>query len=308
MKHTFMRFLLTTVLIITTGSCDTARESKEPPSRNRTGHGENTANYRRIVSLSPSSTETLFALGLGDRVVGVTRYCKYPPEALEKDKVGGYLDPNYEAIATLNPDLVIVLPGHENIKNYLTELGLAYVMVRNDRVEDILETFTIIGDICGISEKASEIVANMKARIQLIKEQIKDTPRRRVLVSISRTLGTGSLEDVYIAGKNTFYDELIMYAGGVNAYKGYDIEYPVLSAEGLLYLNPDIIIDIVPDLDKRGVDNTAILKDWESVSHVEAVKNRRIHVLSDDYTVIPGPRFIQLLEDFAHIIHPEIQF
>ena len=101
---------------------------------------------------------------------------------------------------------------------------------------------------------------------------------------------------------------MITYAGGINAYEGHNISYPVLSAEGLLYLNPDIIIDMISGFDKNDLDETAILKEWESVSNVEAVKKDRVYIVKNDYAVIPGPRFILLLEDLARIIHPDIKW
>ncbi len=171
--------------------------------------------YSRIVSMSPSITETLFALDLGDRVVGVTSFCKYPPEAQEKVNVGGYIDPNYEALITLKPDLVIILPEHENIHDYLIELDIKYLVVNNKKVADIIDAIMTIGRVCGAEKRAQELVTNIKSRIQKIQEQTKGLSKPRVLISVGRTIGSGSLKDVYIAGGNTFFDELISYAGGI---------------------------------------------------------------------------------------------
>ncbi len=260
----------------------------------------------RIVSMSPSITETLFAIGLGDRVVGVTRFCRYPPEALEKEKIGGYMDPNYEAIAKLEPDLVLILPEQEKVCDFLTELGLKYLTVNNKKISDIIDTILTIGKVCGAEKIAGELAANINSRLKVIQDKVKDLPQPRVLISIGRTMGTTSLEDVYVAGRNTFFDELIGYAGGINAFERHGIDYPVLSAEGFLYLNPDIIIDMVPDIDRLGLNKTLLKKEWENISGAEAVKNNRVYILSGDYTVIPGPRFILLLEDLLYVIHPEV--
>ncbi|HUT64049.1 MAG TPA: helical backbone metal receptor [Anaerolineae bacterium] len=263
--------------------------------------------YNRIISLSPNITETLFALGLGERVVGVTRFCSYPPEALEKGKVGGFIDPNYEAIAALQPDLVILLPEHENVRSNLTELGYRYLIVHNRNVSEILASIMIIGNNCGAENRAREIVSNIEDRMHLIQEKTKGLSQPRVLISIDRMRGVGSLQEVYIAGKNTFYNELIVYAGGKNAYEGQEIAYPVLSPEGLFYINPDIIIDLVPERDMNTIDETMILKEWESVSRVNAVVNNRVYVVKHDFAFIPGPRFILFLEYLTNIIHPEIE-
>ena len=258
--------------------------------------------------MAPNITETVFALGLSERVVGVTRFCLYPPEAQEKEKVGGFMDPNYEAIAALQPDLVIILPEHEKVVNYLTEFDIRYLVVHNREVSEIIDTIITIGKVCGVEKLAEEIADDINSRMHIIQEKTEGLPRPRVLVSISRTKGSSSVKDVYIAGKSTFYDELITYAGGRNAFEGRNIAYPVLSTEGLLHLNPEIIIDIVSGLNAQGFNETEVLKEWESIAYVDAVKNNRVYIVSEDYIVIPGPRFILFLEDLARIIHPEIKW
>jgi iron complex transport system substrate-binding protein len=119
-------------------------------------------------------------------------------------------------------------------------------------------------------------------------------------------MGSGTIKDVYIAGRNTYYNELINAAGAVNAYGQKNLAYPMLSAEGVLSINPDIIIDLVPELDIKELTREAVKAEWQSVRAAGAVKDDRIYLLTGDYTVIPGPRFILLLEDLAKVIHPEI--
>jgi iron complex transport system substrate-binding protein len=262
--------------------------------------------YKRIVSLSPSTTETLFALGLGEKVVGVTSFCNYPPEVKGKARVGGYFNPNYEAMAALEPDLVIILPEQENVKNFLDELGLKHLTVNNKTIPDILSAIKTIGKECDVEKRANELIATINSRIIKIQEKTINLPRPAVLISIGRTMGSGSLKDVYIAGKNTYYDELINYAGGRNAYENENIAYPMLSAEGIIHINPEIIIDMVADLSSNGLTEAMVRKEWQSVSSVDAMKNNRLFVFSHDYILIPGPRFILLLEDIARTVHPEI--
>ena len=143
--------------------------------------------------------------------------------------------------------------------------------------------------------------------MKIIKDKTIGKERPRVLISIGRTLGSNSLKEVCVSGKNTFFDELITYAGGRNACEEIDIAYPILSAEGILHINPDVIIDLVPGPETKELDETEILEEWKSVSDVNAIKKNRVYVLNEDYAVIPGPRFILLLEDLAHILHTEIE-
>jgi len=129
-----------------------------------------------------------------------------------------------------------------------------------------------------------------------------------VLVSVGRNAGTGAMGPVYVAGPKTYYDELVALAGGENAYRGAAIAYPELSSEGIIRLDPDIIIDIIPDLSQRGVSEQAALGDWKALWDARAVKRGRVHLIAADYAAVPGPRFIRTLEDMARLIHPEVSW
>jgi iron complex transport system substrate-binding protein len=261
----------------------------------------------RIISLSPSTTETLFALGMGHKLVGVTRFCNYPPEAQKLPQVGGYLDLNYEALVTLKPDLVIILPEFEQVKNYLTELNIRYLIVNNKTIHDIIQTIQTLGQMGGVQNEAEMLVNRLQTRMQTIKKITVLLPHPEVLISIGRTVGTGALEEVYIAGKNTLYNEMIELAGGKNTYNNSVQAYPMVSAEGILQMNPDIIIDLVTDMTEKKLTEQQLLKDWDSITSIQAAQNNRIHILSDDFAVIPGPRFILFLEKLVKIIHPELE-
>jgi iron complex transport system substrate-binding protein len=261
--------------------------------------------YRQIVSLAPSITETLFALGLGDRVAGVTCYRNFPPEARTKANVGGYYDPNYEAIVALHPDLIILFPEHEAPRQHLSKLGLNMLVVDHKSISGILTSITAIGKTCGADKKAESIVRDLQVRMERIRQKTDGLPRLRIMISVGRNTGSGTLEDVYISGKDGFYDKMITLAGGVNAYAG-DVAFPVVSRETIIRMNPEVIIDMIPDIDKKGWDKAMILKEWNAVSQVDAVSKGRVYVFGKDYVVIPGPRFILILEDMARVIHPEV--
>lgn len=262
----------------------------------------------RIISMSPGVTETLFALGLGDNVVGITRYCTYPPEIEKISKVGGFYDPSYETIVSLKPDLVILLTSHKSIEKNLEKLGLKILTVQNNEIEDILDSITTIGNFCGTEKKAAELIKNIKKRIRIIKNITSDLSRPKVLISVDRNAGTQLFNEVYVAGKNIFYDRLITLAGGKNVCDSRNIRYPVLSGEGIIRLNPDVIIDIVPDYREKGLEIKNIIAEWDSFSSIEAVKNKRVYVFDNPYTAIPGPRFILTLEALAKTLHPEVKW
>ena len=260
---------------------------------------------RRIISLAPSVTEILFALDLGDRVVGVTRYCTFPAEALTRAKVGGYYDPNYEEILRLKPDLVVMLTEDETAKTHLQSLHIATLQVGHNTIADIVNSIRVIGKACGAIKKADSLAAAIRGEIEGIRSRTAGYARPRVMVSVGR--GMGSITDLCIAGKNTFYDELIDLAGGVNAITAATIQFPMVSPEGIYRINPQIIIDMVPDLAEKKMTTEKILSEWNTMPDVEAVKTGRIYLFDQSYAEIPGPRFIEILRQLARVIHPELK-
>jgi len=261
--------------------------------------------YKRIISLAPSITEILFDLGLGDRVTGVTRYCNYPPEARAKAQVGGYIDPNYEAVISLAPDLIILLEAQRESRKRIEELGFRVLTVDHLSVAGILDSMKVIGRLCGREEQAEKIIAGIEGRMNYISRKTNGLVRPRVMISIDRTLGSGAIQDVYIVGHEEFYNTLIRLAGGENAYQRKDLKFPVVSREGIIRMNPEIIIDMIPALLERGWNERDILKEWTTLPGVSAVNHSRIYAFSEDYAVRPGPRFIVFLEKLARLIHPE---
>ena len=289
-------------LLVTAGLLFSCQQIKKQPEKTPVN------GYSRIVSTSPSFTETLFALGQGDRVVGVTRFCNYPPEAKTRPKVGGYLDPNYEAIAALRPDMVLVLPENENIHKYIGQLGLNYRVINNKTVTDILDEIVLIGDLCAAGGSADSLRNLIVRRMECVRQQVADHSRPKVLLAIGRNVGQGVLEEVYIAGQHTYFNELIEAAGAINAYTTVGAAYPMLSAEGILNLAPDIIIDMVPSMTMAQYSVEAIKAEWRTVPGLTANGRTKIFIIDSDYATIPGPRFILLLEELAAVLHPEISW
>lgn len=252
----------------------------------------------RVVSLAPSTTETLYALGLGDRLVGVCEFCEYPPEARAKPRMGGYYTPNFEVLSETRPDLVILLPEHGPIRDRLRDLRLPMLEVDHRTVTGILDSLLAIGRACGVPERAVALRGELEARMEKLKEAAKGRRRPRVLLSVGRAMNEGSALRIATCGRGGFYDELLEMVGAVNAYEG-RVPYPALSPEGVLALKPDIILEIMPDLKEKGVSEEALLKDWAAIPGVAGM---RVKVIARDYAVIPGPRFVRLLEDLAEAV------
>jgi iron complex transport system substrate-binding protein len=255
----------------------------------------------RIVSLAPNITETLYALGLEDDVAGVTRFCTWPPGAREKPEVGGYLDPNLEAIISLEPDLVIMLPAHERLRPFLDQLEIEHLTVPNETIPEIIETIRVIGDRCGVGERAAALADSLESAIGSSCASGGEGMEPRVLIVVDRQQGEVPSE-VYAAGKGTWYDEIIEAAGGMNVLTSASPAYPMLSPESMAYLRPELIIEVVPWAEESGLSAEEIASDWESLSLLDAVEDGSLYVLTGRHAAVPGPRFVTLLEEICRIL------
>jgi iron complex transport system substrate-binding protein len=263
--------------------------------------------YSRIISLAPSTTEMLFALGLGDKVIGVSEFCNWPPQAKEIPKVGGLLNPNYEAIVAAKPDLVIAFDDMAEAETKFAALGIETLVVKHDSLDEILDSILTIGRRCGKAEQADRIVKEIREKIQLIQSRIPNTNKPKVLIGLGHEYSqdpAAKPRNIYIAGDDGFYSEMIKLAGGQNAYGG-KLPFPTIGAESVISMNPQIIIDIAPVATKQ-TESRITIQQWKNFSQIDAAKNDRIYVFTEDYTAIPGPRFILTLEKIARIINPQL--
>ena len=234
---------------------------------------------KRIVSLAPSLTETLFALGLGDRVVGVTQYCDYPPEADAIKRIGGFVDPSFEEILALKPDLTVLLTSHRDAQRALALLGIRVLVTPEATLADIAGAIRLIGDACGVPDEADAMLKDLASRGERVRDATVGLARPRVLACIGRDMESGQLSGMYVAGRHGFYNEIIESAGGVNAYRDEAVAYPQISAEGVIQLNPDVIIDLVSMVKPGGRTTDAIVAQWASLRTVNAVCRKRVHVI-----------------------------
>jgi len=183
------------------------------------------------------------------------------------------------------------LPGFEKLK-------LETLVVSHKTVEGVVQSFRTIGRVCGKGPEGRRMEHEYEGRLRRIHEKTRRLARPRVLLALDRTLGSGHLADVYIVGADDYFDRMIELAGGQNAYQERGVRYPVVSPEGILWLNPDVIIDLVPQsilgADRPEDDRGRLGR----VVGVTAVKNRRVLVFDQDYDFVPGPRFIRLVEDW----------
>ena len=263
---------------------------------------------QRIISLAPSITETVYALGLGDKVVAVTDYCDYPSDVLSLAKVGGFINPNLEAIVALQPDLVILLANQTKTVEQLQQLNIPLLTVRNTTLNDIQQAISLIGQQTQHQTQAQQLLDDIELQINTIQQHVAELQQPRVMIAIGHSIGSEQIESIYIAGQHDFYNDLITLAGGQNVYQDKKIKVPSLSTEGILQLNPQVILDIFPEADDHDAKLDQVLQQWQNLKYVDAVKNNRVHIIEQDYATIPGPRVFQLLKQMAQLIHPELDW
>lgn len=256
---------------------------------------------QRIISLVPSNTEILFALGLGDKVVGVTEFCNYPAEVLDKEKVGGFSTPDIEKIIALQPDLILAGSIHaKEVIPALEERGLTVFALAPENLDGILKDIEVVGKITGKGEEASKLVAQMEARIEAITdktERLKPQERPSVFFITWH-------DPLKSMGSKSFPHELIEKAGGVNIFQDVEERNFQVEFETVVYCDPQVIIVTVGH-----AAGEAKAFEWAKeeprLKVTEAGKNSRIFPLDTGLTRC-GPRAVDALEEFAKFIHPEI--
>jgi len=251
----------------------------------------------RIVSLAPSNTEVLYALGLGDRVVGVTEYCDYPPEAKQKPKIGGFANIDLEKVIGLDPDLVLATNIHVGaVVSELQKRGVTVVVVEPKNVDDVLAEITFVGKITATSDAAAKLIAQMKTRIDAIAAKTATAKTKpRVFYEIDKSL--------YTPGPGSFLDDMIIKAGGVNIASDAQSAYPQLSLESFVLKDPEVIF-LGDHPFGETPDTVKARPGWANIS---AVKNGRIVPVVDVNIVSrPGPRLVEGLELIARALYPEL--
>lgn len=265
------------------------------------------ASPERIVSLAPSITELIFALGSDAALVGVTRYCTYPPAADTLPEVGGFLDVNIEALIDAQPDLVILLIEHQQTIERLSRLEIPFLAVNHQSVEGILASYTDVGYRIGAVSAADSLLLFHRAIIKRAKSLTANLERPTVLLSIGHSEKPGAIVEISAAGDERYYSVLIEIAGGKNVVTARGIKFPLYSAEGIEALDPDIVLDLLVGAPAK-IDTSFVLEQWRSMPALSAVSENRVHVLQGGHLFIPGPRFVNMIDDFIHALHPELEW
>lgn len=248
--------------------------------------------YDRIIALSPSINEIIFALDSGDKIIGNTTYASYPKAAIDKPKVGGYFSPSLEKILSLKPDIVIMQKSSIQLSKKLNKLGIKTKVLSLQTLNDIKQSIRSIGDIVGEKRKAQKILNDLQQALDNTKGIVKN---KKILFVIGHNL---NLEKrIFVAGQNLYFDDIIKYSGNKNAFFSTRSGQPVLNLENIIATNPDIVVLLAPFTHDKGLSKKQLIKPWLTLP-INAAKTGSVYVVDKHYAGIASQRLIYFLKDF----------
>ena len=256
----------------------------------------------RIVSVVPAVTEMLFALGAGDRVVGVGSFDKFPPEVATLPRVGALLDPDLERILSLRPDLVVVYGSQADFRQQLERAQVPLFVYSHAELADVPTTITALGDRVGATPRAQQLVKDITDRIAAVRSSVTGKPRPRTLIVFGRE--SLSLRGIYASGGYGFVHDMVTAAGGDNVFADLKQQSVQATSELILARRPEVILELradplAPDVEAK---ERAV---WNTLASVPAVRSGRVHIITDRRTVVPGPRVGEGVEVIARVLHPQ---
>jgi iron complex transport system substrate-binding protein len=259
---------------------------------------------QRIISIVPAVTEILFAIGAGPQVVAVSSFDKFPADVQKLPRVGALIDPDLERILSLRPDLVVVYGSQTDLRAQLDRAQVPIYLYRHAGLADVTLTIRELGARVGHVAEARELATRIETRLAGIKQQVAGRPRPRTLIVLGRE--SGALRGVYASGGVGFVHDMVEAAGGENVFGNIRKEAVQATTELILAQRPDVILELRPDsLDpeqlKRETDT------WKTLSALPAVRNGRVILLTDERTIVPGPRVAEGTEAIARVLHPGIK-
>jgi iron complex transport system substrate-binding protein len=257
---------------------------------------------QRIISLVPALTEMLFAIGAGPQVVAVSSFDHFPAEAATRPRVGALLDPDVERIFALTPDLVAIYGSQTDLRRQLQRASIAVYDYRHAGLADVLTTLRALGRVTGHPTEADRVAGEIDRRLDAVRRRVAASPRPRVLLVFGRE--PGSLRNMYVAGGRGFLHDMLAVAGGENVFADVARESVQATTELILARAPDVILELRegPALGESEAATRA--GEWTRLAAVPAVKAGRVHILSGEGLVVPGPRVASAVERLAAPLHP----
>ena len=256
---------------------------------------------QRIISVIPAVTEMLFAIGAGPQVVAVGSFDRYPPAVDTLPRVGALVDPDVERILSLKPDLVAVYASQTDLRTQLARAEVATYVYSHAGLADVTTTIRQLGKRVDHAEAADRLARSIETRIAAIRQRVAGAPRPRTLIVFGREPGT--LRGIYASGGIGFINDMVEAAGGENIFADVKQQAVQATSELILARRPDVVLEL------RGWEITPAqveseIKVWDRLSSLPAVRTHRVYLLTDERTVVPGPRVAEGIELIARVLHP----
>lgn len=257
----------------------------------------------RIICMSPSVTELVFALGQGERVVGVSQHVVHPPGAMDKPRCGGFVNPNFERIMALKPDLVVTQGLAKEVRRFADEQGLRCLTLEITDLNSIYSVIDELGRTLKCPQEADRLTRRIKTGLEAVKTQAEDHPTASTFLVIGRE--PGSLRNLHTIGPGSYLADVLQIAGGQNLFSDLDKQYGTVNKEALAERQPEAIVELHGEGMMSAAKRRQVRQTWGQMAALPAVRNGRICVITETYALIPGPRIVKLARDLARCIHPE---
>jgi len=261
------------------------------------------AQAHRIISVIPSTTEMLFAMGAGDRVIAIGSYDHFPPEAQRLPRVGALIDPNVEQILQMRPDLVVVYNTQTELKRRLERASIPYYSYEHRGLADIFSTIRSLGARAGVAAAGEALASRLERQLADIRSRVAGRPRPRTLVVFGRE--PGSLRNINASGGEGFVHDMLVTAGGDDLLGDIHRQNVDMTTEMVLARAPDVIIELHYSPDAIENPDTAA---WNRLAAVPAVRNHRVILLTGEEFVVPGPRVALATQRIAAALHPDVRW
>jgi iron complex transport system substrate-binding protein len=255
----------------------------------------------RVVSIIPATTEMLFAMGAGDRLIAVGSYDRFPPEVERLPRVGALLDPNVERILSLRPDLVILYGTQTELRTQLERAGIPFYPYTHKGLGDITETMRSLGARVGAGAAATALADRIDRQLADIRAKAATRPRPRTLLIFGRQRGT--LQNIDASGGVGFMHDMLETAGGADLLGNVRQQSVMMTTEMILTRAPEVIIEL--RYARGDASEQTDLRVWDALPSVPAVRNHRVYLLQGEEFVVPGPRVVAATERLARTLHPE---
>jgi iron complex transport system substrate-binding protein len=252
----------------------------------------------------PATTEMLFAMGAGDRLVAVSNYDRYPPDVEKLPRVGGLLDPHIERLLALKPDLVVMYETQTDLRRELDRAQIPVFSYKHQGLADITVTLRALGEAVGARDGAEAAAKHIENQLAAIRSRVEGRPTRRTLLVFGREPGV--LRNVQASGGYGFLHDLLEIAGGTNVLADIGRQSVQMSTEMLLSRAPDVIIELhygASVAPERLEDERRV---WNALPALPAVRSNQVHLLVGDEFVVPGPRIVVAAQRFLETLHPEL--